>query len=190
MGSPHPPVYPALPSIFVAMTRGKKQRATQEGSSNDFKKVKNGWLIMMYFYGVITQVFLQAIQTVCEQYARELMRISQLATNRVEEKLKAKRDMDKVKIESLEAELAKMHIVAKKSEEELVSAKTALSTAKSWRQKLGKAMVSTKHHFFKMHQHFVEVKRIWTEEFTNLADRLNEQRRVLSYTMAYKLFTS
>lgn len=41
-----------------------------------------------------------------------------------------------------------------------------------------------------MHQWFEEAERIWKEEFTNLADRLNEQQQILPYTMAYKLFTS
>lgn len=77
------------------------------------------------------------------------MRISQLAADRAEEKLKAKMDHDKAKIKSLEAKLARMHLLAKKSEKELVSAKT--TTTESWRQRLGETLTSTDHQFFKMH---------------------------------------
>lgn len=50
---------------------------------------------------------------------------------RAKKKLKAKMDLDRVKIESLEAELARMHIVAKKFQEEMVMTKTALVTVES-----------------------------------------------------------
>lgn len=45
--------------------------------------------------------------------------MSQLPTKKVEERLKAKMDLDKAKIESLEAELTHMHMVAKQYEEAL-----------------------------------------------------------------------
>lgn len=114
----------------------------------------------MYYCELITRVFMHAIHAVCEQLAQDLTRISQLATNRAEEKLKVKMGLDKAKIEFLEAELAKMHIVVKKSEEKLVSTKTALATAKFLRQKLGKTLASIEHQFFKMHQFFQEAERI------------------------------
>lgn len=41
-----------------------------------------------------------------------------------------------------------------------------------------------------MHKRFVKAERIWREEFIILADRLNEQQRVIPYTLLYKLFTS
>lgn len=118
------------------------------------------------------------------------MRISQLAADRAEEKLKAKMDLDKGKSESLETEMARLYIVAKKPKEELVSMKTTLATTDSLRQKLGETLVTTKHQFFQMHQRFEEAERIWREEYTILADRLNEQQCILPYTLIYKLFTS
>lgn len=55
-----------------------------------------------------------------------MTRISQLAANRAEEKLKAK-------IESLEAELARLRGVSKKAEEEVNTTKIALATSESLR---------------------------------------------------------
>lgn len=64
------------------------------------------------------------MQAAYDQHTQDLTMISQLATNQAEEKLKAKMDLDKAKIESLEVELARLHLVAKKFEEKLVSTKT------------------------------------------------------------------
>lgn len=100
------------------------------------------------------------MHTTYDQHTRDLIRISQLAIAHAEVKLKAKMDMDKAKIEFLEAKLARLHIVAKKSKEELVSMKTALATVKSLRQKLGETLAMTEHQFFKMHSRFEEVERI------------------------------
>lgn len=61
---------------------------------------------MIYHYEVIIGVFMQAIHVVCEQYSQDLMRISHFATNRAEEKLEAKMNIDKAKIKSLEVKLA------------------------------------------------------------------------------------
>lgn len=63
------------------------------------------------------------MQAVYDQHTRDLARILQLAINRAEEKLKAKMDLDKAKMESPEAKLERMHIVARKFEEKLVSKK-------------------------------------------------------------------
>lgn len=41
-----------------------------------------------------------------------------------------------------------------------------------------------------MHQQFEESEWIRRTEFTNLANRLNEQQYVFPYTMVYKLFRS
>lgn len=59
--------------------------------------------------------------------------------------LKAKTDIDKEKIESLEAKLVRLHIVAKKSEEELITMKTTLVIVESLRQKLGETLAMTVH---------------------------------------------
>lgn len=51
-------------------------------------------------------------------------------------------------------------------------------------------MANTEHILFKMHSHFQEAEQLWKNEFTLLADHLNEQQRVLSHTLAYKLISS
>lgn len=63
-------------------------------------------------------------------------------------KLKAKIDLDRMKIESLESELAKMHIVAKKFDDELVKTKTTLVTTESWGQQLEETLAMTEHQIF------------------------------------------
>lgn len=98
----------------------------------------------------MTWVFLQAIDAVCKQHARDLTRISQLVANQAEENLKAKMDLDRAKIESPEAKLTRMHIIAKKFEKELVTTKTTLATTESWRQKLGETLATTEHQFYQM----------------------------------------
>lgn len=142
----------------------------------------------MYQCGLLILVFLQAIHVIYEQHAGDLTRISQLATDRADERLKAKIDLDKTKIEPLEAELVRMHIVAKKLDEALASKETALAITESWRQKLPKTLAATEHQFNQMHRQFEEAKQIWWEEFIILADRLNKQR-ILPFILAYKLFT-
>lgn len=89
---------------------------------------------------------------IVKQHAQDLMRISQLPTERAKEKLKAKMDLDRAKIESLEVELARMHNEAKKYDEALAANGTAMVATESWWQKLGEPLASIKHHFFKMHQ--------------------------------------
>lgn len=74
-------------------------------------------------------------------------------------------DLDKTKIESLEAELARIHIVAKKSKEALAAKEMALVTIESWWHKLVETLASFEHH-------------------------LNKQQCILPYTLAYNLFTS
>lgn len=107
---------------------------------------------------MVTWGFLQAIHTVCKQHARDLTRISQLAANQAEENLKSKMDLDRAKIESLEAKLTRMHIVAKKFDDELVTTKTTLVTTESWRQKLGETLATTEHQFYQMLQRFEEAE--------------------------------
>lgn len=123
-----------------------------------------------------------------KQHIRDLARMSQLVADYVEEKLKEKLDKDKAKIESLEAKLTRLRDVAKKAEAN--NTKTDLVTSESLRQKLGESLASTEHQFFQMHSRFEKVEWIWKEEFTVLVDRLNEQQRVLPYTLVFKLFGS
>lgn len=65
-----------------------------------------------------------------------------------------------------------------------------MATAESWPQQISETIASTEHQFDQMHHRFEEAEHIWREEFTALADHLNEQQRVLPYTWLYKLFTS
>lgn len=55
---------------------------------------------------------------------------------------------------------------------------------------MSEMLATTEHQFDQMHQRFMEAERIWKEEFTSLADRLNEQQRVLPYALLYKVFSS
>lgn len=123
-----------------------------------------------------------------DQHTWDLTRISQLVVDRAKERLKVKMEEDRAKIESLEAEPARLQGVARKVEKEINTTKTNLVTLESLRQKLWKTLVTTEHQFYQIHSRFEEVERIWREEFTTLANRLNEQQRILSYTLAYKLF--
>lgn len=59
--------------------------------------------------------------------------MSQLTTERVEEHLKTRMEMDRAKIESLEVELARMQIVVKQQDEALAVKDTTLATSESWR---------------------------------------------------------
>lgn len=54
---------------------------------------------------------------------------------------------------------------------------------------MSKTLATTEHQFDLMYQRFEEAERIWRGELTVLADRLNEQQRVLPYTPLHKLFT-
>lgn len=56
-----------------------------------------------------------------------------------------KMDPDREKIESLEAELVRMHDEAKKYEGTLTAEDMAMVTTKSWWQKLGETLASTEH---------------------------------------------
>lgn len=57
--------------------------------------------------------------------------MAQVTTERVEEGLKRKMDVDRARIESLEAELAHLQQVAKQQDEALAAKDTALVTSES-----------------------------------------------------------
>lgn len=60
-------------------------------------------------------------------------------------------DLDKAKIKSLEAELARMPGEAKKYYEALAAKDTTMATIESWRQKVSETLMATEHQFFQMH---------------------------------------
>lgn len=113
-----------------------------------------------------------------------------VSSERTEEKFKKRLGLDKAKIESLEAELARLRLNKERCEEALAMKNMALAIAESWRQQIFETLASTEHQLNQMHCRFEEVENIWQEEFSVLADRLHEQQRVLPYTLLYKFFTS
>lgn len=75
----------------------------------------------------------------------DLAGMSQLATDHVEEKLKAMMDEDMAKIESLELELTRLREVTKVTKNAANQAKTNMATLESLKQKLGETLAGTKH---------------------------------------------
>lgn len=66
-------------------------------------------------------------------------------TKRAEERFKERMELDWAKIESLEAELARMREEKKKYEETLPTKDTALATSESSRQQVFETLVSIEH---------------------------------------------
>lgn len=76
-----------------------------------------------------TITYVQAIYAVVEQHSRDLTRASQLATQQAKEQVKEKIEVvDKAKIASLEAELARMWLKKENCEQALAKKETTLAT--------------------------------------------------------------
>lgn len=125
---------------------------------------------------VLKVMFIKVVQVVVNQHTRGLAWMSQLAADRAKEKLKAKIDKDKIKIASLEAELARLRGVNKDNEDTANQAKTDLAKLESLRHKLKETLASAEHTLLKLHSRFQKAEQVWNDEFTVLANHLNEQQ--------------